>query len=213
MVMHYEQHVTLKKIEDIFGINKGSICNIFHNIASIFKLALPKLIEEFLKAVAKHADETKWRTYGLGGFLWAFLTEYISLFQITNTRASTVPLGIFGKSKMGYLTVDRYAGYSRICCKIQYCYAHLLRTVKDLSKEFKDNKEVQDFVNIFGTFLSDAMKQNASDVLDFEYYKKAKKIKKKILNAVDSPAKNFGMKNIQFIFKKNENRLFHWVDS
>ena len=44
---------------------------------------------------------------------------------------------ILGKKKLsGVLVVDRYAAYNKAPCDLQYCYAHLLRDVKDLEKEY-----------------------------------------------------------------------------
>jgi len=43
----------------------------------------------------------------------------------------------------GVLVVDRYSGYNRVPCRIQYCYAHLLREMKDLEAEFETNEEVK----------------------------------------------------------------------
>ncbi|MFH1562568.1 MAG: transposase [Nitrospirota bacterium] len=34
------------------------------------------------------------------------------------------------------MVVDRYNGYNKVPCEIQYCYAHLLRNVEDLEKQF-----------------------------------------------------------------------------
>jgi hypothetical protein len=45
----------------------------------------------------------------------------------------------------GVLVVDRYNAYHRAPCQLQYCYAHLMRDVEDLSKEFPDHGEVQAF--------------------------------------------------------------------
>ncbi|HEX3720826.1 MAG TPA: transposase, partial [Verrucomicrobiae bacterium] len=42
--------------------------------------------------------------------------------------------------------VDRYNGYNRAPCRLQYCHAHLLREVQDLGKEFPEVSEVLRFV-------------------------------------------------------------------
>jgi len=58
----------------------------------------------------------------------------------------------------GVLVVDRYAGYNKAPCSIQYCYAHLLREVEDLEKDFPDSDEVKIFVSVMAPLLSSAMK-------------------------------------------------------
>ena len=46
----------------------------------------------------------------------------------------------------GTLVVDRYNGYNKMPCNIQYCYSHLLREVEDIEKEFPDQNEGLAFV-------------------------------------------------------------------
>ena len=84
--------------------------------------------------------------------------------------------------------------------------------MKDLGKEFNENEEVQTFVSQLSYYLSEAMHLRSLNISDDEYYKKAKKIKINILEIVDSPANNFGIKNIQDTFIKAFDRLYHWVD-
>ena len=57
----------------------------------------------------------------------------------------------------GVLVVDRYNGYNQVPCKLQYCYAHLMREVEDLAKEFPDNAEVRLFTATFIPQLALAM--------------------------------------------------------
>jgi hypothetical protein len=112
----------------------------------------------------------------------------------------------------GYLVVDRYAGYNHVKCKIQYCYAHLLREVIQLEKEFPENGEVKIFVATFAPLLSEAMHIGNQNISDRSYYSKAKKLKKQIIACVESPAHNFGIQHIQRIFIENSAKLYHWVD-
>jgi hypothetical protein len=55
------------------------------------------------------------------------------------------------------LVVDRYNGYNQVKCRIQYCYAHLLREMEDLRDEFEDEAEVQLFAATVIALLADAM--------------------------------------------------------
>jgi transposase len=71
------------------------------------------------------------------------------------------------------LVVDRYSGYNKIKIKIQYCYAHLLRDVEKLGKEFANEKEVEIFVSNLSYQLSSAMHLQGKGLNDDEYYKEA----------------------------------------
>ena len=58
---------------------------------------------------------------------------------------------VFGAEPLpGVLVVDRYNGYNKMPCSIQYCYAHLLREVKDLEKNFPEYKEYRETVGWIG---------------------------------------------------------------
>jgi len=214
IVMHYGHGVTVGTVEKITEniISSGSIYNIFHRVASYLLPAIPKLIEEYRQEHVKHADETGWGTDGESGYAWLFCSKNISIFQFENTRSGKIPQGIFGNKELpGVLLVDRYAGYNKTLCRIQYCYAHLLRKIKDLGKEFMEDKEVQNFVDSFAPLLSEAMHLRGMKITDKQYYKRARKIKNKILELINAPARHFGIKEIQLIFKENEKRLYHWV--
>ena len=79
-------------------------------------------------------------------------------FVFVKSRSSSVPKEVFGTKELpGVLVVDRYNAYNRMPSKIQYCYAHLLRDVKDMEKEFPDNTEVASFVEELAPLLSSAM--------------------------------------------------------
>ncbi|OHD77406.1 MAG: hypothetical protein A2355_03095, partial [Spirochaetes bacterium RIFOXYB1_FULL_32_8] len=184
--MHYFHGIPLGRIESIFGkyITSSTLISIFHKIAKILEKAEKYLIEDYRKALVKHADETGWRTDGNSGYAWIFCSNDTTIFQFKNTRGSSVARAIFGEEELfGVLVVDRYAGYNKIKCKIQYCYAHLLRLVEDLGKEF-DDTEVIIFVSQLAFYLSEAMRLKKLDISDEEYYEKAGIIKNEIIKIV-----------------------------
>ncbi|MBP1739908.1 MAG: Transposase family [Deltaproteobacteria bacterium] len=140
--MHYLHGIPLGRVCEQLGVGDGSLVEIFHRMARLFSGVIPKLIEEYRQAPVKHADETGWRTDGKNGYAWLFATLKISLFQFKKTRSSSVPRAIFGEERLpGTLVVDRYSGYNKMPCDIQYCYSHLLREVEDLEKEFTDIRQ------------------------------------------------------------------------
>lgn len=210
--LHYEQGVPLGRIEDIYGINHGSLFAVFHRVARRLKPTYALLISQLRVEPVIHADETGWRTDGHSGYAWLFCSPRTSVFRFANTRASAIPRQILGTEKLpGCLVRDRYAGYHFALCRQQYCFAHLLRHVEDLEKEFEGNEEVTDFVNKMATLLSDAMKLRGRDISDGEYDKTAKQIESDILVLANQFAQHLGIKSIQNIFLENEDRLFHWV--
>ena len=173
-----------------------------------------RLIEEYRQAPVKHADETGWRTDGKNGYVWLFATPDLSIFQFGKNRSSKVPQAVFGKDSLpGTLVVDRYAGYNKAPCRIQYCYAHLLRKVEDLEKEFPDEKEVSTFVAVAAPQLSLAMGLRGQPISDEEFYRRAATLREEIKATMAQPAHHQGIRRIQDIFRENEHRLFHWADN
>ena len=132
--------------------------------------------------------------------------------QFGKNRSAKVPLAVFGKDQRpGVLVVDRYSAYNKVPCSLQYCYAHLLREVADLEKDFPDKAEVKAFVSTVVPMLSLAMGLRTRDITDKQFYKKAKGLKKEIKAAMESPAQHLGIRRIQDIFVENEERLYHWA--
>lgn len=213
-VMHYFHGIPMGRIAEMFGINLGSIVNIFHRLSRYFAPVMEILKEQYRLAIVKHADETGWRIDGQNGYVWLFCTSKVSLFCFEETRSARVPRNIFGQEELpGVLVVDRYSAYSKIKVQIQYCYAHLLREVEKLEKDFPDNEEVKCFVSVLAPLLSEAMHLRGQPILGEEYYLRAREIQQKIIETNRSPAQHLGIRAIQDIFNSNEDRLYHWVNN
>lgn len=213
-VKHYLYGIPLKRIEDMWGENvvAGNLIKTFHRLADFWKPAIKKLEEDFRAENTKHADETGWRTDGDNGYSWLFCSNNTSIFKFENNRSAKVPAEVLGKEKIpGVLVVDRYRGYNKAPCEIQYCYAHLLRDVKDLEKDFPKSKEITRFVKEFAPLLADAMGLRTEKISDKKYYKKAQERQDKIMALARAPAKHCGIQKYQDIFIEKEHRLFHWV--
>jgi hypothetical protein len=173
-----------------------------------------RLIEEYRQAPVKHADETGWRTDGKNGYVWLFATPKLSVFQFGKNRSSKVPQAIFGKALLpGILVVDRYAAYNKTPCRIQYCFAHLLRHVEDLEKEFPGEKEVSTFVAVAAPQLSLAMRLRTQPISDEEFCLRATSLCEEIKATMAQPSHHQGIRRIQDIFRENEGRLYHWADN
>ncbi len=124
---HYLHGVPIGRISEQLGVNSGSLVTAFHYLAKMFAEVPNELIEKYRTSFVKHADETGWRTNGKNGYAWLFATEKISIFQFKTTRSASVPRAVFGEEKLtGVLVVDRYAGYNRILCKLQFSIIKLI---------------------------------------------------------------------------------------
>ena len=211
--MHYLHGIPMGRICDQTGLGPGSLVEIFHRVARLFASIPERLIQEYRQAPVKHADETGWRTNGHNGYAWLFATPRLSLFLFRQTRAASVPQQVFGKPWLpGCLIVDRYGGYNKLPCAIQYCYSHLLREVQDLDKEFPDTAEVQAFVSTAAPQLALAMGLRTQPISDPEFARQAAALKAQLIAIMEEPAQHLGIRRIQEIFRANGDRLYHWAE-
>jgi len=212
-VQHYIYGNTLGQIEKQTGIGYSSLVDAMHQLSKRLKDVPNALIEAYRASEVKHADETGWRTDGNNGYAWLFCTPKISIFRVRRTRSASVPKEVFGdKPVPGVLVVDRYNGYNKMPCSIQYCYAHLLRSVKDLEKNFPENAEIKSFVEALAPQLANAISLQTLDITDRQFKRQAAKIKNEILNIVNRHAKHPAIQKIQDIFREKADRLYHWAD-
>ncbi|MFB3902928.1 MAG: transposase [Acidobacteriota bacterium] len=209
-VMHYVHGIPMGRIAEMTGINLGSLVDIFHRLGRYFAPVMESLTGLYRQDPAKHADETGWRNDGRSGYAWLFCTAALSLFLFKNTRSASVPKGVFGTENLpNVLVVDRYQGYHKLPVKIQYCYAHLLRDLEKLEKNFPDQAEVKAFTATLIPLLSQAMHLGSQDLPDPQYYRKAKDLQEHILKVCRSPARHLGVRAFQDIFTEHQDRLFH----
>jgi transposase len=212
-VQHYLYGVTLGQLERQMGIGYGSLVDALHQLARRLEPVIPKLIAAYQRSPVRHADETGWRTDGGNGYAWLFCTPTVSLYRVRDTRSASVVREVLGTRRLpGVLVVDRYAGYNRSPCAIQYCYAHLLRDLQDLEKEFPDQAEVRAFVQAVAPLLAAAMGLRGLGLSRRQYDKQAKDLRRTLKRAMNAPAQHLGVRAYQDLFRQNAKRLYHWAD-
>lgn len=209
---HYLHGATLGQLEKQTGIGVGSLIDALHHLARRLEGIPRQLLEDYRRAAVKHADETGWRTDGANGYAWLFATADVSLFRFRSTRAASVVREVFGPGRRrGVLVVDRYAGYNAAAGKIQYCYAHLLRDLQDIEKDFPDPPEVQAFVGELAPLLAAAMSLRGQKLSRREFGKQAAILSGKIRGLIRRPARHPAIQSYQDIFRQKAQRLYHWA--
>ncbi len=129
------------------------------------------------------------------------------------TRSGRIAREVFGnESLLGVLVVDRYQGYNRMPCSLQYCYAHLLRDVKDLDKAFAEDPEVHAFVEAWVPQLASAISLRGLGLPRRQFLRQAAQIKSQILAIVNHPAHHPAIQTMQDLFRKQADRMYHWAD-
>jgi hypothetical protein len=203
---------TLGQIEKQTGVPYSSLLAAMHALAARLDPVVERLLEKYRREPVKHADETGWRTDGQNGYAWLFATPELSIFRFRQTRSASVVREVFGPKRLpGTLVVDRYAAYNAYPGRLQYCYAHLLRDLKDLSREFPDNAEIRTFVDTLAPLLAAAMHARALRGSDRLFRQQAALIERQIHDCIGLPANHPAVQNFQDIFRDNPKRLFHWA--
>jgi len=210
---HYFYGNTLGQIEKQTGVGYSSLIDAMHQLAKRLTDVPKSLIQTYQQALVKHADETGWRTDGQNGYAWLFCTPDISIYRFRGSRSASVAKEVFGEKPLpGVLVVDRYNGYNKMPCSIQYCYAHLLRMVQDLEKDFPENTEIKAFVEGLAPQLANAISLRTLDITDKQFKRQAAKIKNEILSIVNRLARHPAIQKVQDTFREKAERLYHWAE-
>jgi transposase len=212
LLLHYRDGIPLGTVSEQLGVAFGTLVQMLHRLASLFQAVVPYLIQHYRLSAVRHADETSWRNDGRSGYAWLFATPSLSLFLFRDSRSARVPQQVLGDQPLpGVLVVDRYNGYNRVPCDLQYCYAHLLREVEDLVKQFPDNPEVTAFTAMLIPLLAAAMHLRSQPLSDPDYYIQAQQLQRQIQTVMAQSAQHLGIRRLQDLFTDNAPRLYHWV--
>jgi hypothetical protein len=211
-VQHYVYGVTLGQLENQLHVGYGTLMGALHQLAQRWAPVMEKLVRDYRRAPVKHADETGWRTDGHNGYAWLFCTETISLFRFRGSRSAQVAHQVLGVHQLrGVLVVDRYHAYNRAPCALQYCYAHLLRDVEDLEKEFPNRLEIQRFVAALSPLLARAMHLRGLQLSAASFRQQAAQTRTEIETVINAPAQHPAIQKIQNLFREKAGRLYHWA--
>ncbi len=211
---HYVNGRTLGQMAESLGINYSTLLESLKRVGKHLSPLLDRLKSDYRKDLVRHADETGWRTDGAGGYSWYFGSARTSLHLFRSTRSAKIVKEVLGSEQLeGVLVVDRYPGYNRVPCRIQYCYAHLLRDIKDLEAEFEADEEVTNYATQMKLCLTDAMQLRKRNSSEPEYVKQAVQIREKILELSNRQAKHPAVRKWQDFFVEKQKRLYQWCES
>ncbi len=211
---HYVLGRSMGQIAKRLELNSSTIWESLKRLGKELKPCVGRLKKDYRGSLVRHADETGWRTDGGNGYSWYFGSAEVSLHLFRQTRSASVAEEVLGKERLGgVLVVDRYGGYNQVPCEIQYCYAHLLRALEDLAKEFSKNREIRGYTMQMGKCLSKAMKLRNQGFNQKEYQQAAEKIKAKILELSNREAKHPAVRRWQDFYVENAKRLYQWCKS
>ena len=213
-VEHFLYGVTLGRLAAITGLAKGTLTHALNWLAELLAPGLTGLEQELRLAAVIWADETVWRNDGANGYAWMFRTTDLVVYRFCGTRAGLIPLEVLGTlSLLGVLITDRYAGYNGVRMARQFCYAHLLRDLQDLQKQFPQEAEISAFVATLAPRLGAAMRLRHEVTHRPAYRRRARQLQRQILKAINRTARHPAIQSYQDIFRHHPDNLFHWVEN
>ena len=119
----------------IFGVSicLGSVCNHLEEVGRTLADECERIKESLTMQPVLNVDESGWKTKGIGRWLWVFVTPMIAYFHVAKSRGSKVLKEVLGESFSGVLCSDMFSAYKTYHKGLrQYCWAHIIRTLKGL---------------------------------------------------------------------------------
>ncbi len=135
----------MKDMLHLFGVNvsPGSITNSMKRLKEYLGPYYSDLEEKVKSADARYKDETSHRHNGKNFWAWVIATEKWVYYTIERRRSHKVAKDL--GSTTGVDTVDGYAGYNKLECERQRCWAHLLRRAKKPIYQFGEEESFDDY--------------------------------------------------------------------
>lgn len=94
------------------------------------------------KQMTKHADETSWREAGRKVWLWAVVTQFVTVFMIHARRNTQAAQQLLGQA-LGVLHSDRHGAYNWWPKEQrQICWAHLERDITAIAERGLDSERI-----------------------------------------------------------------------
>ena len=212
-MLHYLEGLTIGHLAKMTGLNKSTLIESQHRLAELLEPLLPRLLAEVRGAGVIFGDETTWRNNGDNGYAWMVRSVDTVVYAFRGTRAGAVARELVGEQPLpGVLCTDRYAGYNNLPIARQFCYAHLLRDLEDLEKEFPGQAEIAAFVKTLKPKLTAAMRLRRHYTSLTSFQQRARRLKAAIQEIVNRPARHAGIQSYQAIFRENPDKLYHWAD-
>jgi transposase len=131
-------------LEAVHGLrlSVGAIVETLHTVAAQAQPMVNQIRTAIRGSPVLHVDETGWRQNGHNGYVWTFSTAQQRAF-VRGSRERAVLEQEIGADFAGVLVSDFYAAYTGYAGRHQYCWAHLLRDVDELTEQHRNDGSVR----------------------------------------------------------------------
>jgi transposase len=117
-------------------VTAGGLHSALHKTAGDAASTFDCLLESLRNSNAVAADETGWRIDGERGWLWVYVGDEVTVYDIAKGRGYTHAEQILGAEFDGVLERDGWAPYRKfVHAQHQSCLAHLLRRCHELIED------------------------------------------------------------------------------
>ena len=137
-------------------ISSGTVHNITKRAGSALDGAAKDIIRMLLACTILHIDETQLKLNGKPVWVWIFADPFTgrSAYVIRDSRGLKVLQEILGEDWDGTIVCDGWGPYTRY--RIQRCWAHILREMRDLADRYSKNKTAQHVEAMLSRIYADA---------------------------------------------------------
>lgn len=161
-----QRYVSIAERQGVAGLPPQSLIQLTHHLADFLKPVYVQVRDDILKSRLLHADETPHRMLEGGGnkknwYLWGFLNNQSSYFEIHDTRSGDVAEALLIQSECTKLVSDVYSGYGKAVREANkyraanqkpmienyYCNAHARRKFTDAEPNYP---EATKFIDLYG---------------------------------------------------------------
>jgi transposase len=170
---------------EIFGmkVSEGAVSQALQRLTQWLKVETDEVLKAIHSSPHIHMDETGWKVNGRRHWLWAFVNEKLTYYQIDKSRGRKIPKQIIPTDYGGVIVSDFYAAYNKLPGEKQKCLVHLMREMErchDLShgREFKKHhKQLKRILH--DALRLDGQRQKLSKSV---FYGRIRRIKQRLLD-------------------------------
>ena len=137
--LHVGLGVPMAKVSKILAalgglsVTPGGLHSALHKTAGDAETTYQALLETLRQSAAVAADETGWRINGERAWLWTYVGDAVTVYDIAQGRGYDQAKAILGEGFAGVLERDGWAAYRKFTkAGHQTCLAHLLRRCREL---------------------------------------------------------------------------------
>jgi transposase len=150
---------TSRLLEDLCGlrVSPAALALAAQRVAGRLSPEVASIREAIRGSPAVNVDETGWRVGGRNNWMWAFVTNRLTLYRIVPSRAGRIAAEELGKDFGGVVVADFFSAYNKLSGEQQKCTVHLLRELRECAKKNK-TAEFKVFRKKLKRIIADAMR-------------------------------------------------------